>query len=187
MPCRCYEKSIIDKQPLPPQELPQLLTKPLDEVDLNASQFNHLVLALIVVLNHTIILNLRILDILPYSLADRWVLDCSDVLHSDGLALVEVLVVRADQHLLLAAYENLLVVGLETVLRVFREEVALLQLDQDSLPLVDFLWEVLLGLGEHFLRESWVKLQVLEVDLGSVEFAGVCPRFVVALSHVAEY
>lgn len=77
------------------------------------------------ILNHAIILNFRIFYILPYSLTNSRVLDCSNVLYSDGLALVEVFVVGTDEHFLLTADENLLVVRFEPIFRVFREEVAL--------------------------------------------------------------
>lgn len=81
------------------------------------------------VLNHTEVLNLSVLDVLANAFTNSWVLDCSDILNPDGFALVEILVVCADEHLLLTAYEDLLVVGFEAVLRVFRKEVTLLQLD----------------------------------------------------------
>lgn len=35
--CKYYEKSIIDEKPLSPQELPELLTEPFDEVNLYTS------------------------------------------------------------------------------------------------------------------------------------------------------
>lgn len=76
--------------------------------------------------------------------------------------------------------------GLEPVLCVFCEEVTLLQFEEDFLPWVLLLWEVLLCLGEDFLGEGWVKLEVLEVYLRGVEFAGVGAGVVVALAHLVE-
>ena len=77
------------------------------------------------VLNHTIILNLRILYVLPYTLTNSWVLDCSNILNPYSFALVEVLVVGADEHFFFTADEDLLVVRLEPILCVLGEEVAL--------------------------------------------------------------
>ena len=138
------------------------------------------------ILNHTIILNLCILYILPDSLTNSWVLDRSNGLSSDGFALIVVLVVCANQHFLFAADEDFLVVGFEAVLCIFREEVTFFQLEEDFLPWIYLLREVLLRLGEDLLCEGGVKLEVLEVCLRGVELAGVCSRIVVTFAHFVE-
>jgi hypothetical protein len=68
-----------------------LLAEPLDEGHIIASQLNHLVFSLVLVLDNAVVFHLGAFDVLPNALADSRVFNRSDVLNADGSAFFEVL------------------------------------------------------------------------------------------------
>lgn len=70
------------------EKLSQLVAKSLDENHLMATQLNHLIFPLFLILNHTKILYLSVLYVLPNALTNRWILYRCYVLNPDSSSIV---------------------------------------------------------------------------------------------------
>lgn len=180
--------SIIKKNSLLPQKLPQVLRKTTNECHILTPQLHYLVNPVVDVLNHTKILRLKMLQKLSNSLVHPRVTNLIDIFNWNYSFVLIISTTQTDKFVLIFRDINLFLVRLQSIFGVFDKIIAIFELALNGLPFSHlFLYLELFrsdqgrGLGDL----SRIDLLVLISDI-CVEFACICSGPIVAVPNITE-
>ena len=169
------------------KKLSQLLDKPGHQLlQTVATQLHHLCLPIHLVVNHTIILCHLLCHELLYPLIYIRIPNLYYLLYRNHLPVIRICRTHRYQVFLIIRKKHLLVMRLNSILRILSKKVSLLQLFQCCLPSQLLLLLLYLLRRDERNRDRLVFhliFHILEINLVSIEPTCVVPHFIIAFSQ----